>query len=839
MLDAVPKRLAETVTHRPAAVLALIGLLTVGAGFLLPHLEMDPSPRTLVSTYGDQEEASGLLRTHFGNTDHVVVVLVEAEDVLTPPVLRTVRSLSRRLAAEPFTGRVESLTETSVAVRRGPEDEVELPTLEDFETLDALEADESTLDSDLTAESLAALEALIEAEPDRFPGGLPSLSEQAERIELRAVGETIDDAEAERLRSTVERVPLFSGRLVSRPNNHGRRRVTAIAVFLDEALESHEEVSAAAKRVDTIVHELEVPEGVKLSVGGLPHLWVEIVDRMASDQRVLIPLTLVVCMLFLWVSFRWWPATLLPIVAVAITAVLALGGMAAAHEPLNVLNNIVPPLLIIIGVSDSIHLIGRYREELRAGNTRLTATQKTMKAMTVACLLTSVTTSVGLASLLVSRTETLQRFGVSAAAGVLIAYVVTILFLPAAILFVKAPASSGNSGAEEKPSSDRLEQVVGRVTSWVLARPWAVLAGGALLAVVAAVTANRITVDTRLRDQFDEADPVYQTTMLLDRELDGVRPLEVLVTVPLDGEDLAEPAVINGLDAVAEWAEGQTAVLRASGPGEALHEALYLLTGDRELRTKPFATRGQIEGLAALVSDQSGDHDQVNPVATALSDDHRVVRLELRVADVGAQATMRLIDQLAERVRARMQSRDDVKIYMTGDAFSGSVPIDSVVRDMLASLGLAVLMIFILLSLLFRSVRLGFLAIPGNALPLVVAIAWMVVRDIPLNIATAIIFSISFGLAVDGTIHVLARFREEQRAGKSLDDALLASAKGTGRAIAVSSAVLMCGFSVLLFSAFVPVRYFGELVAITVASCLVATLVIQPALLKVGAPRVG
>jgi predicted RND superfamily exporter protein len=110
----------------------------------------------------------------------------------------------------------------------------------------------------------------------------------------------------------------------------------------------------------------------------------------------------------------------------------------------------------------------------------------------------------------------------------------------------------------------------------------------------------------------------------------------------------------------------------------------------------------------------------------------------------------------------------------------------------------------------------------------------MVQREMPLNIATAIIFSVSLGLAVDGTIHVLARYREERRGGHSVDDALLRSAAGTGRAIVVSSVTLMLGFLVLLLSAFVPVRHFGELVAVTVASCLVATLVVQPALLKVG-----
>jgi hypothetical protein len=142
------------------------------------------------------------------------------------------------------------------------------------------------------------------------------------------------------------------------------------------------------------------------------------------------------------------------------------------------------------------------------------------------------------------------------------------------------------------------------------------------------------------------------------------------------------------------------------------------------------------------------------------------------------------------------------------------------------------------MTLLLRSVRLGLLSIPSNVIPLVVTMAYMVVREIPLNAATVIIFSISIGLAVDSTIHVLARYREETLGGLGSNEALIRAARGTGQAIVVSNLTLMAGFMVLTMSSFVPVRNFGELIAITVGGCLVATLVVQPALLKIaGLPR--
>ena len=806
LLDAI----AELLTRRRGAVLVSVLALTVAAGFFLPRIEADPSPEGLVARYGDQEAVAARLRELSGDTDRVIVILLRSDDVLADEVLAHVAELSRHFADEPFVDRVESLTTIDLPRRDASDDEAL--------TLEALEEEEPP-EEETDPDVLNALDAIVRADPERFPGGLAQLSESAAEVTQGSPigdGAITDDALSE-LRRALADAPLVTGRLVNEEHT-----VTAVVVRLSESVREWDALAAAVADADGWLAENPPPPGTTRITGGLPHLRTAVVDKMISDQMVLVPITLVVCLVLLFLSFRWLPATFLPIVAVGASAVIVVGAMAALREPMNILNNLIPALLIIIGVTDSIHLLNRYREETRVTSDRREAAKRTVRTMMVACFLTSATTAVGLGSLVVSETELLRRFAVTAAAGVMIAYVVTIGFLPPAITAFRAPPAP-RSGSF---FSGILEKAIVDLTRAVIRRPWTVLAGAAALLALSVFVGSGIEVDTALMDHFDEDDEVFEATILMDEELEGVRPLEVLLTSDTAGR-FRDPEVLAAVDSAAAWASDQRGVLRATSVPTYLRETYYLITGDPETRAAPLRSREQIDALATLLAQREPD-----PLASFLSADGRTLRIEVRMQDVGAQRTIAMIDDLRAHLRERLP--DDVGVTMTGEAYTGSVAVASVVRDLLGSLATAVVVIFGMLTLLFRSVRLGLLSIPPNVIPLALTLAWMVERAMPLNIATAIIFSVSLGLAVDGTIHVLARYREERGEGHSVDDALLRAAAGTGRAIVVSSITLMLGFLVLLLSAFVPVRHFGELVAVTVASCLVATLIVQPALLKVG-----
>ena len=145
-------------------------------------------------------------------------------------------------------------------------------------------------------------------------------------------------------------------------------------------------------------------------------------------------------------------------------------------------------------------------------------------------------------------------------------------------------------------------------------------------------------------------------------------------------------------------------------------------------------------------------------------------------------------------------------------------------NDLVGSLGLSIVLIFLTLVMLFRSVRFAAIAVPPNVLPLVTTVAWMVIRGIPLNAGTAVVFSIAVGVGVDGTIHALARFREEYELSGGRTSAIVRTARGTGRAVVISALTLMLGFAVLLLSSFVPM--------VNGASTRPSTLIVQPVLVK-------
>jgi len=658
---------------------------------------------------------------------------------------------------------------------------------------------------------------LIETAPERFPNGLAGLGPELARVKSDAIvqGDEITEAEVQELRRVLADAPLVEGRLLSADH-----QVAVVALRLRDL--GGRDMRHWVERTEAHFVSSPPPEGVTVHLGGLPYLRSQIVSNMRSDQLTLVPLTLLVCVLLLFVSFRWMPGVILPIGAVVISAVMVVGGMALVGEPMNVLNNIIPPLLIIIGISDSIHLIGRYREELRRDGDVVRSGHVTVRTMAVACLLTSVTTAVGLASLVVSRTVMLRHFGVAAGIGVMVAYVVTITFLPGVLTWVKPPKQQ-----VEARLAGTLEVFLMKMTARILKRPFVVLGVTSIALVGCIVVASDIRVDHALLDQFDTSDPVYVTTRLLERELDGVRPLEVMVHSE-DRHALMSAATLDSLDEVERWARAQPEVLSVTGPGDLLHESWHLVTDDPASRAEAFGTDKRVSALMTLLNQRD-----TNPLDSFLGDEGRLLRMQVKVRDVGAQRTIELIEQFETRMIAATAALPGSRLAYTGDAYTGSRGQEAVVRDLLSSLVTAVLIIFVLLAVLFRSVRLGLLSIPPNLIPLVGTVAYMVARDIPLNAATAIVFSISIGLAVDGTIHVLARFREETGRGLGSNAALVRAARGTGRAIVISGVTLMAGFGVLLFSSFVPVRHFGELIAVTVGSSLLATLVVQPALLEV------
>lgn len=781
--------LSKVVIHRTGWVVGILVAASVALGSQIPNLTADFTPSDLFGTFEDQEAIAEEFRETFGNTDNIITILVQADNILELENVQYIHDLSVRFQTEEMIGRVESITVT--AVPHPPE---------------APDGDDPS--GPTNGGILEQLSGIFGDRP------LP---------EPLVAGAVVTEEALATMRIALADSPLLEGKLFSEDLT-----LSTVVLMLESGLTRNDQLADAVDRVEAVIDEISRPDGLNVFLGGLPFIRTTLVRSMRADQTVLIPMALGLCFLILLVAFRWLPAIALPILAVVQSAIMVVGAMAFVGEPFNIINNIVPMLVIIIGLSNGIHLITRYLEEYRATGDRIQASRNAFEAMSVACFLTSFTTAIGFYSLALSQTAMLRRFALTAGTGIVLVYIVTVTFLPAMLAKVSPPKRSRASRWRQSPPTTGLERALVWWTRGVIRRPWPILGLATLVLAGLVAAATTVEVDSAVLDQFDEDDEVAQTMRLLEERLSGIRPLEVSLSSTVD-ERFTQPDMVNTINEFMAWVVQQEGVLSASSFTNYLGETRYHLSNGRTDRQAPFTDPDQITGLKLLLRSLPSD-----PLRQYLTTDGTRARINVQVADIGANATLALTDRMDAQLEVLLGDFDELEYGLTGDAYISSRGLDVVIEDLGGSLSLAAIIIFGFMILLFRSVRLGLLSIPPNIIPLVGTLAYMALFGIPLNAATVIIFSVSIGLAVDGTIHVLARFREEIQAGRPPDQALTAAAQCTGRAIILTNVSLMLGFGVMLMSSFVPVRRFGTLIAITVFTCLIATLLVLPALLKVG-----
>ncbi|MCC6873273.1 MAG: MMPL family transporter, partial [Sandaracinaceae bacterium] len=662
---------------------------------------------------------------------------------------------------------------------------------------------------------------VIATDPERFPAGLLSLGARHGQRRLRVAalveGERVEEDERRAIVELARSSPSLRGRVVD-----ASERVAVIAITPRAGI-SPLAVEEQVHRARGWLASVSLPEGARVELAGMPAIRASMVEALRADQLVLVLLAVLGSVLVLAIGLRSWPGVLLPLGAAGITSAIVIGTMAAVGEPINLLNNTIAPLLITIGLGDAVHLFARYREELARDGDRFAAARRTMRTMARACLLTSATTAIGFGSLLVSDTSIVRHYAITAALGVMLGYLITLVFMPAAL--PDFPVGS-RASTRRSARAGGLERATTRIASIVARRSrLLVVAALAALAITSWIGA-RVRIDSALKDQLDPSSPSRSTLERMERRLGGVRRLEIGL-LATDGR-FDDGARLRDLGDMQDWLRAQPQVLRVEGPSDLAVEAWAQLAGPEALSEREaLSDPERASALVALAT-------QASPELARrwLRDEGRRARIEVRVEDAGERATLALL----ARIEARLARMPDVHAAVGGEAALSARGLDRLIADLSGGAGLAMLVIFALIGGLLRSVRLGLISILPNVMPIAITVAYMVVRDIPLHAATTIVFSVAIGLAVDDTIHILARYREEIAAGRSRVSSTIRSLRSSGRAAVVSGMTIWIGYAALLFASFVPVRLFGELSLVALGSALVCEILVLPALLVLFGP---
>jgi uncharacterized protein len=621
---------------------------------------------------------------------------------------------------------------------------------------------------------------------------------------LPAVPQTAAKLAAKRAQALAD--PTWTGFLVAADGT----LVTLTAVLRKQDGEvPHRADSAAALRA---LAERDVPPGVTVHVAGRGALFL---DADLAGRRDLERYRWVTA---LWIGgvlfyvFRSLRSIVISFVAAGASIALITTLFLKSGNPAGMLFTMLPTQIAVICLSDILHVLARAQEDTARGGSRRDALVATMRAMLPACFYTMVTSSIGFLSFNAAGLASLETYGTWTACGIVLSFGVTMMVVPAALALLPARA--------EPPA--RFAPIISKslveFAVWCLRLPrrGRMIVGASWLAIlaVAAVGLTRLEVGCDFTSYLPTDSATARATRTFSEKLAGTSTLEVVLTGPEYAFE--EPY------AIAELARLESA-LRADSRVDKTFSVLDFL---RRLS----AARGEGDSLpadGATLSEAFFLLDGSAEVDRFVTRDRSAARISVRLGAHSTQGPVAVV-AMVEGLRATLDPR--LALTSTGVSKIFAATSQALVAGQARSLFTSLFWVSLALFVAVRSIRTGIIAMLPNVSPILVTLGTMGWLGIPLDVFTILIGSVALGIAVDDTIHLIARHNEERRAAPR--GALERTLRSSGHPAIFTSLLFAGGFAVFLLSSFPPMRSFGALAAFAMIVAMFADLTLLPLLLR-------
>ncbi len=527
--------------------------------------------------------------------------------------------------------------------------------------------------------------------------------------------------------------------------------------------------------------------------------------------------SIIVIFLILLILFRSIKGLVLPLLVLILTLVWTMGLMALTGKSIDVMVVMIPAILLIVALSDVIHFIHKYDNQLDNGFPPNLSIYLTIKSIGKATFLTSVTTAIGFLGLIFLPIKPIQEFGILTATGVILAFVITFLALPALLFFFpKRVERKGYTPLSWTPLLTRLFEKIITYRKPVLG----VLALGTLL-IIGAIP--KLTRSTSLIVGLQKNEPELQKVAYFDKYYDGYKPFELGIELDED-KDLFSQEVIHKLDSLESYLSNEYGVHHIQSPLNLIREInAGIHGGARKYFSIPEAK--DLNTIERVYQSRRLRTERSNVQAK----EGKVIRLLGRTEDLGSGHFRPKNEELKSFLDNI--NGDGFHARLTGASYLIDKTDGYVVQSLLKGIGFALASVSLFIFIFFRSWRLALLTLIPNLLPIAILFGLMGLLNVHLNISTAIIFTVALGIAIDDSIHFLARYQLERQTHQN-SIAIKNAFTGTGKSIIVTSLVIVLGFSVFLISGFSAAYYLGFFIVLAALIAVTFDLTLLPILLQ-------
>ncbi|MEH6652450.1 MAG: outer membrane lipoprotein-sorting protein [Motiliproteus sp.] len=757
------------IVQHPKRIIALGLLLILALGSFIPQLTRDTRSDAFLADDNPALIYREQVKTLFGLSDPMVIALVAEGSIFTPEGLNIVHAVTDMVSA---IANVDPDGVTSLA----------------------------------TENNIVGTDEGMEVVP--FFEGTVTGQQQANAV-----------------RDAIRDFPLYQGSLVA----NDEKATLIIAELLDEKL--NEQTYAAIR---SQLATLPLPKGHQLHVAGEGAISGYLGSYIDADAQRLNPVAAVVITLIVFLAFLRFGSTLMANLVIVASAAITVGAMAASGVPFYVITNALPVILIGIAVADSIHIYSEYfeRRALHPEESIETSVVASMVEMWRPITLTTLTTAAGFLGLsLAAYMPPFQFFGLFTALGVSVAWLYSLVVLPAAMIVMKTEVHPRLAYRIRTEGHDRFARLMVKLGNLVQSNAKSIVSLFAIAAVLSAVAASQLRVDEDRIETFHTSEPLYQADKVINDHFNGTNYLDIVVAAS-DPEGIFEPVILQKMEALQQyaetlpWVKGSTSVVdylkqmnRALNEGDPQQ---YRLPTDKDLVAQYF--------LLYSASGQPTDFEE------EVDYDYRLANIRVSLNN-GAFSDNRVVVEKLDRYL-----QDNFNDEQVSATLSGRVNLNyHWIKDLGAShffgMAIALFLAWLVSALLFRSAMAGIFALTPVAASILLVYSTMVTLSIPLGIGTSMFAAVAIGLGVDFAIHTIDKLRSLYPENGDIHTTLQKFYPTTGRALLFNLLAIAFGFGVLISSKVVPLNNFGIIVALSVTTSFLVSMTLLPAMILLFKPR--
>jgi predicted RND superfamily exporter protein len=575
-----------------------------------------------------------------------------------------------------------------------------------------------------------------------------------------------------------------------------------------------------------------------LHLSGLPLIRTNVALRIAQEMQWFLLGSVLLSALILFIFFRSLSTTLLSLTVVLIGVVYSLATIHMLGFRITLLNALIPPLVVVIGIPNCIYFLNKYHTAFMKTGDKKKAIVEMIGKMGVVTLFCNISAALGFAVFALTKSIILKEFGIVAGINIMALFFISLILIPIALYYMAEPRKKHTRYLENK----WLQTLLTTIEQWVFSNKRTVYLATGIALIFSIIGISKLKTQSFIVDDLPKKDKIYTDLRFFESNFRGIMPLEILVDTKKKNGIAGSRAlsVYDKVSSFSAYIASYPEMARPLSLAEGLKFAKQgFYDGDSNNYSMPNAFDGAF--MADYMKPSKGNAPAKGSLEKLMSSfidsNKQVTRISVNMADVGSMRMPILIDSLEAHVPDYFDT-SKVSVQLTGSSITFLEGSRFIIKGLKESIFWAFLFISLCMLYLFRSFRILLCSLIPNLIPLVMTAGLMGWMGIAIKPSTVLVFSVALGIAIDITIRFLVNYKQElPHFNGKVHETVVQTIRETGISIVYTSLVLIAGFIIFVFSGFGSTQALGWLTSFTLLVATLTNLILLPVLLLLAAKK--